>query len=153
MSEIVEPVEQTEQETPRTSESVLNRAVESVIALVNAMGNFADMTRGALGSGDGLSCEVAPSVVESVFMDKNSYIPLTLAINGKHDDLQTLSDTLSIIMDTLARSKTYPTGNGFEIVDIVYGNQPRIIGREPNNKWLMACDVVVKIYRKDEETT
>lgn len=134
-----------------SSTSKINLAVESVIALINAMGNFATMTRGALGSDNSLSCEIAPSYAESVFMDKNVYYPVTLALNGKHHNLQTLSDTLNNVMDTLTRAKQYPSGNGWEVVDITTGNLPRVIGREDNNSWLMACDIVIKIYRKDEE--
>ena len=135
-----------------SSTSKINLAVESVITLINGMGNFATMTRGALGSDNGLTCEIAPSYAEAVFMDKNAYFPLTLALNGKHHNLQTLSDTLNNIMDTLTRSKSYPSGNGWEIVDITNGNLPRVIGREDNNSWLMACDLVIKLYRKDDET-
>lgn len=133
------------------SNSILNNAVEAVMDMIDAMDNFAPITRGALGIGNSLSCEIAPSIPESVFMDKNQYIPLTLALNGKHNDLQILSDTLNNIVDTLSRSKSYTGGNGWEIVDIESGNLPRVIGREDNNQWLMACDLIVKIYRKDEE--
>ena len=133
--------------------SVLNNAVEAVMDMIDAMNNFAPITRGALGIGNSLSCEIAPSMVDTVFMDKNTYIPLTLALNGKHDNLQTLSDTLTNIMDTLTRKHSYTEGNGFQIVDITNGNLPRVIGREDNNQWLMACDLIVKIYRKDEEPT
>lgn len=132
--------------------SILNTAVESVMDLIDAMDNFATITRGALGIDNGLSCEIAPSMVDSVYYDKNSYIPLTLAINGKHDNLKTLSDTLNNIIDTLTRRTTYPDGNGWQIVDITSGNLPRIIGREDNNQWLMNCDLILKIYRKDTET-
>lgn len=131
--------------------SILNNAVEAVMDMIDAMDNFAVITRGALGIDNGLSCEIAPSMVDSVFMDKNTYIPVTLAINGKHSDLQILSDTLNNIMDTLTRYKSYTSGSGWEIVDITNGNLPRVIGREDNNQWLMACDLVVKIYRKDDE--
>lgn len=134
-----------------SSTSILNNAVEAVMNMIDALGNFASITRGALGISNSLSCEIAPSVPESVFMDKNSYIPVTLALNGKHVDLQVLSDTLNNIMDTLTRSKQYTSGNGWEIVDITNGNLPRVIGREDNNQWLMACDLIVKIYRKDED--
>ena len=132
-----------------SSTSVLNNAVEAVMNMIDDMGNFALITRGALGIDNGISCEIAPSMVDSVFMDKNSYIPLTLALNAKHNDLQVLSDTLNNIMDTLTRKTVYTEGDGFEIVDITSGNLPRIIGREDNNQWLMACDLVVKIFRKD----
>lgn len=132
------------------STSKINLAVESVMVLINAMGNFAHMTRGALGTGNGLVCEIAPSTAQEVYHDKNAYIPLTLAMNGKHTNLNTLSDTLNNIIDTMTRRTDYPSGNGWEIVDITSGNLPRIIGREPDNSWLMAGDLVIKIYRKDD---
>lgn len=134
------------------STSKVDLAIESVMDLIDGMDNFGEITRGALGSDDGLSCEIAPSNPESVFFDKGAYIPLTLALNGKHRDLQTLTNTLNNIMDTLTRMKTYPSGDGWEIVDITNGTLPRVIGREDNNSFLMACDLVIKLYRKDEET-
>lgn len=143
----------TATENTSTSTSKVNLAIEGVVALINAMDNFATMTRGALGTGNGLCCEVAPSYVREAYYDKNVYIQLTLALNGKHSNLQTLSETLNNIMDTLTRRTTYPSGNGWEIVDITNGNMPRIIGREPDNAWLMACDIVIKLYRKDDQTT
>lgn len=132
--------------------SVLNNAVESVMNMIDALDLYAPITRGALGIGNSLCCEISPTVPESVFLDKNSYIPLTLALNGKHDNLETLSDAMNTIVDSLTRSKTYTSGNGWEIVDISSGNLPRVIGREENNQWLVACDLIVKIYRKDDET-
>ena len=138
--------------TPPASTSVYNKAIESVMDLIDGLTPFATITRGALGTGNSLSCEIAPSIPESVFYDKNVYIPLTLALNGKHDDLQVLSDTLNNITDTLTRKTSYPYGDNWEIVDITSGNLPRVIGREENNSWLMACDLVVKVYRKDEQT-
>lgn len=152
---------ETTQETPEVStpaatetpaKNPIDLAIESVMDLINALGLFATITRGALGSGVGLVCEVAPSVPQEVFYDKNEYIPLTLAINGKHFEIETLTGALNTIQD-LSRAKTYPSGNGFEIVDISRGNLPRIIGREENNAFIMSCDLVVKIYRKDEVAT
>lgn len=136
--------------TSTTSTSILNLAVESVMDMIDALSNFAPITRGALGIGNSLSCEIAPSMAQEVYLDKNSYIPLTLALNGKHSDLQVLTDTLNNIIDTLSRKTSYTSGTGWQIVDITGGNLPRIIGREDNNQWLMAGDLVVKIYRKDD---
>lgn len=136
--------------TTPTSTSILNLAVEAVMDYIDALSNFAPITRGALGIGNSLSCEIAPSMAQEVYLDKNSYIPLTLALNGKHSDLQVLADTLNNIIDTLSRKTSYTSGTGWQIVDITGGNLPRIIGREDNNQWLMAGDLVVKIYRKDD---
>lgn len=132
------------------SSSVINRAVESVMDMIDALNPFASITRGALGIGNSLACEIAPSIPQEVYLDKNSYLPLTLALNGKHDDLQVLSDTLNNILDSLSRMTEYTSGEGWQIVDITSGNLPRVIGREDNSSWLMACDLVVKIYRKDD---
>lgn len=156
MSEITENVQEvsgtTQEPTPPTSTSVINLAVESVMDMIDGLTLYAPITRGALGISNSLCCEIAPSTPETVFMDKNLYFPLTLAINGKHDDLQVLSDALNNIMDTLTRKTEYTSGNGWQIVDITNGNAPRVIGREDNNSWLMACDIVIKIFRKDETT-
>lgn len=130
--------------------SIINEAVESVMDLIDAMHNFAPITRGALGTGNGLTCEIAPTTVEAVFLDKGTYTPLTLALNGKHSNLKTLSDTLNNIMDTLSRMTAYPSGDEWEIVDITNGTLPQVIGRETNNDFLMACDIIIKVYRKDE---
>lgn len=148
MSETTEtPV--TTETTPPASTSILNLAVEAVMDKIDLMGNFANIKRGALGTANGLCCEIAPSNAETVFLDKNAYFTITLALNGKHTDQQVLSDTLNNIMDTLTRMKSYPYGNGWEIVDITNGTMPRIIGREENNTWLMSCDIVIKLYRKE----
>lgn len=151
MSEITQetPVVETTTETP--AKNPIDLAIESVMDLIDALGLFATITRGALGTAVGLVCEPAPSIPDETYLDKNSYIPLTLAINGKHSDLELLTGALNTIQD-LSRLTTYPSGNGFEIVDIARGNLPRIIGREDNNEFLMSCDLVVKIYRKDDET-
>jgi N-acetylmuramoyl-L-alanine amidase len=53
-----------------TSTSKIDLAIESVINLVNAMGNFATMTRGALGTANSLACEIAPSTPLEVYYDK-----------------------------------------------------------------------------------
>ena len=134
-----------------TGTSIINQAIEAVAALINGMNLFATITRGALGIDNGLCCEPGPSSTQEVYLDKGYYIPLTLAINGKHSNLQTLSDALNTIQDTLSMSKTFPSGTGWEIVDITSGIAPRIIGREDNNQWLMACDLVIKIHRKDDD--
>lgn len=136
-------------ESGTTTTSWLNAAVEAVMDLIDEMDNFADITRGALGTDTGLCCEIAPSTPAEIYLDKEGYFPITLALNGKHSNLQTLSETLNRITDTLTRRTTYPAGTGYKIVDITNSNMPRVIGREQNNAWLMACDIVIKIYRKD----
>lgn len=130
--------------------SVINEVIEVVIGLMNATEPFAAVTRGALPTGVGITCEMGPSTPQEVYLDKNSYIPLDLALNGKHPNLQTLSDALNTIHSALTRATSYPSGESWEIVDISNYTLPQIIGREQNNEWLMASALSVKFYQKGE---
>lgn len=132
--------------------SVTNAVVESVMDMVDNLDLFPDITRGALGTSEGITCEVATSSVDSVFLDKNALVFLDLTFNAKSANLETLSNNLSTLIDHLTRKKTYTSGNGWQIVDISHGSPPlpTIIGRSEENLWIMACAVIVKYYRKDE---
>ena len=130
--------------------SVINEVIEAVIGTMNATEPFAAVTRGALPTGVGITCEMGPSTPQEVYLDKNSYIPLDLALNGKHPNLQTLSDALNKIHSALTRATSYPSGESWEIVDISNYTLPQIIGREQNNEWLMASALSVKFYQKGE---
>lgn len=126
--------------------SVINEVVEAVIDLINTQTPFAAVTRGALPTGAGITCEVGPSTPLEWHMDKNSVIPLDIALNGKHHNLKTLSDALNDIHGALTRATEYPSGDGWQIVDIDNGTLPQVIGREDNNDWLMASALSVKFY-------
>ena len=128
--------------------SVINQAIESVMDLIDALSLFAPIYRGAFGTNNGLCCEIGPSSPEAVFMDKNQYIPLDLTINGKHDNLQTLSDAMNAIHESLTVRTSYPYGDNWKIVDITTMTEPQRIGREDSNQWLMASALLVKVETK-----
>lgn len=128
--------------------TIINAAVEAVMDLIDGLGLFALITRGALGTGEGLVCEVGPSGPDEVYMDKNQYIILDFTINGKHANLQTLSDDMNRIHQEITMLREYPSGDDWNIVDITTMTEPQIIGREDNNVWLMASALNVKIETK-----
>lgn len=128
------------------ADSVINQVVEAVIGLMNATTPFATVTRGALPTGIGITCEVGPSTPSEVYLDKNSYVPLDIVLNGKHYNMKTLSDALNKIHSALTRAKTYPSSEGWQIVDISNYTLPEVVDREGNNEWLMASALSVKFY-------
>ena len=129
-----------------TASSVINQVLEAVIGLMNATKPFAKVTRGALPTGQGLTCEIGPTAPEATHMDKNSVIPLDITLNGKHPNLMTLSDAMNKIHSALTRAKEYPSAAAWEIVDISNLTLPQKIGREQNNDWLMASAISAKFY-------
>ena len=138
--------------TGTASESIINRVVENVMDLIDAMDLYSTISRGALGTGNGLCCEVAPSSPDEVYLSKNQYIILDLTINGKHTNLQTLTDSMNMIHETLTFMKSYPLESDWKIVDIQTMTEPQVIGREDNNAWIMASSLAVKVQTMKGET-
>ena len=132
--------------TTYQGDSVINQVLEAVIGLMNATTPFAAVTRGALPTGIGITCEVGPSTPSEVYLDKNCYVPLDVTLNGKHPNLKTLSDALNGIHSALTMAKTYPSADNWQIVDISNYTLPEIVDRESNNEWLMASTLSVKFY-------
>lgn len=130
--------------------SVIDEVMEAVIGLMNGTAPFAAVTRGALPTHEGLVCEVGPSTPSEVYLDKNSYIPLDVTLNGKLHDLRTLSDAMNTIHSRLTRATVYPSGIKWQIVDITNYTLPQIVDREDNNDWLMASALSVKIYQRGD---
>lgn len=130
------------------SQSIIDSSVEAVMDLIDGLDLFSSITRGALGTGRTISCEVAPSGPEEVYLDKNQYITIDLTINAKSGNLQTLSDGLNMIHQNLTMLKAYPKTEQWEIVDITTITEPQVIGRESNNDWLMASSLGIKVYTK-----
>lgn len=143
----------TQEETPAASTSIINQAVDAVMDMINALSLFATITRGALGTGNSLCCEVGPTSPETVWLDKNQYIPLDLTINGKHSNLQTLSDAINTIHESLTMAFSYTSGDKWQIVDIATLTEPQMIGREQDNSWIMASALSVKVATFTPEPT
>ena len=123
----------------------MNQAIEAVMDLIDALGLYANISRGALGTGNGICCEMGPTSPDTIWLDKNKYIPIDLTINGKHENLQTLSDALNTIHENLTMMRSYPSGNNWMITDIATMTEPQIIGRESDNKWIMASALTVRL--------
>ena len=126
--------------------SIINEVMEAVIGMMNDLHPFATVTRGALPTGNGITCEIGPTVQTELYFDKNTFVPLDITINGKHKNMKTLSDTLNNIHSSITRRRVYPSGEGWQIADIKTATLPRIIGREENNEWLMASGLSVEFY-------
>ena len=133
------------------SASIINRSIESVMDLIDDLDLFTTISRGALGTGNDLCCELAPSAPEEVYLDKNKYLILDLTINGKHTNLQTLTDAMNKIHEELTFMKEYPSESDWQMVDITTLTEPQVIGREDSNAWMMASSLAVKVYTKKGE--
>lgn len=130
------------------SNCIINQAVEAVMDLIDDLGLFAPIYRGPLGTDDGLCCEVGPTSPDEVYLDKNRYIPIDLTINGKHENLETLSEALNTIDEALTMRTIYPATANWKIVDISTETEPQLVTREDSNQYVMASALLVKVETK-----
>ena len=131
--------------------NVIDEAVEAVIGMMNSLQPFAAVTRGALPTGNGLTCEVIPSADAENYLDKGARIPIDLTLNGKHHDLRTLSGTMNHIHDELTKildPNGYPSAEKWKVIDIQNGTYPHLMEREENNTWIMASSLIVNLEKK-----
>lgn len=131
--------------------NVIDASIEAVISMMNALHPFATVTRGALPTGNGITCEIAPTSNSEIYLDKGAIIQIDLTLNGKHHNLQTLSDTLNNIHDALTKIHDhagYPSDAGWQVIDIWTSVFPRVIGRESDNAWVMASSLIVNLQKK-----
>ena len=131
--------------------NVIDAAIDATIAMMNALDPFATVTRGALPTGDGIVCEISPTYNAEIYLDKGARIPVSLTLNGKHHNLQTLSGALNEIHDALTKihdPSGYPSDTGWQVIDMTTTLFPRIIGRESDNAWVMASEISVNLEKK-----
>lgn len=127
------------------SDTILNQAIEKVMDLIDALSLYANIMRGALGTGNGISCEIGPTSPEEVWLTKNKLIPVDFTINAKHSNLLTLTEAMNKIHESLTMKKSYPSGDNWQIVDILTLSEPQIIAREDEGSWIMASALTVKV--------
>ena len=128
--------------------SIVDEVMEAVIALAQATQPFATIRRGPLSAGSAISMELGPSSPESTFLTKNNVMGLDVVLNGKHADLDVLSEGLTLIHDRLTRAKSYPRAAGWQLTNIWTTSLPRLIGRDANNSWLMGSALSVEFVYK-----
>ena len=129
--------------------SIVEAAMDAVIAMANETATFAAVHRGALSAAQDVCCELGPSGPESTFMTKDGVIVLDVVFNAKHSDLEAALDVLGNIHKALAKRRAYPSSAGWQMLNIQTPTFPRRIGREADNTWLTASALSVSIYDKE----
>lgn len=128
----------------------MNDVLEAVLHLINGLALFKQAILGPLTPEPGIAVMQGPSTPETVYMSKDAYLYLDITLNGRHSNLWLLTGEMNRIHSSLTRMKQYVYGQGWEIVDITTQTFPQVIDREPNNDWLMASSLIVKVYQTAE---
>jgi len=83
-----------------------------------------------------------------IYMSKDSYNSMTVLLNGKNLDHQTVATTLNTIHDYFNKLKQsqIPIGQNTQIINIQTSSSPELIGVEENGQWIYGSSLLVTYY-------
>lgn len=98
-------------------------------------------------NGIAMTGSAAPS---TIMLDIGSNERMSVVVNGKNSDQETVIRQLDAIHRVLTRRKDFPSGADWQIYSIETVASPRLLGREqnPQAQWLYGSSLLVKINTK-----
>ena len=110
---------------------------------------YSNVIVGAMPPHNGVAAQVSTGATDTTFLNKGLEIGLSIVLNGKHENQQTVYDTLNFIHESLVMTKDYPNTDDFQIVDIRTDSLPNYIGRE-DNEYLYGSALRVRGFIKQK---
>lgn len=131
--------------------SVINDVLIAVIGMTDNLNLYAPIIIGSLPTDNGLCMAIAAGGANSTFLDKGMQYVIDVVFNGKHENQQTISDTLNNVHQALTQTKNYPQTSTYQITNIETSSTPTYLDREANKQWLYGSSLRIKFYyRKDD---
>lgn len=125
--------------------SAFSEIVEAIAGLAQAAAGVS-VTIGALPADNAVCIAPASGAPSSTFLDKGMAYQWTLVCNAKNVDQKAAQEVLNAVHLALTQTKTYPTGDAWQITDIGTVAAPAYIGREQNSQWLYGSSLRVKFF-------
>lgn len=122
--------------------------LDALIDIAQQTHPFAAILRGPLTAAPSIAMEAAESSIDR-HMDRNEAVRTAVVINAKHPDMTTAYEAVMAIQRKLTRLEEFPSGKGWQIVDVWADSIPRLVGREDDNTWLYASALTASIYYKE----
>lgn len=126
--------------------SAFTEILTAVIAMVQATNPYATITAGALPADNGICMTYATGAPATTFLDKGMAYQKTLVCNAKNISQQAAQEALDAIHVALTQTKTYPSGESWQITDIETVAAPSYLDREQNSQWLYGSSLRIKFF-------
>lgn len=126
---------------------MLDEILTALIAMATLAGPYSAIVIGSDPPVNGIAM-IADGAPQRVYRDIDTTWSLSVLLNGKNADQQTVLSTLSAIHQLMTVRKDFPSGDGWQIYSITTTSAPRLIGREQNSQWIYGSSLTVKFYAK-----
>lgn len=129
--------------------SIYNDVLLAVVNLAQKTQPYSDIVIGSMPPENGISMAYSSGSLET-YLDKKAAVTMSVVLNGKHNNQQTVLDSLGKIHTYLNMQKTYPETDNFQIVNILTTSPPSYLGREENSQWLYGSSLAIRFYMKGD---
>ena len=129
--------------------STYNDVLLAVVNLAQKTQPYSAIVIGSMPPENGISMAYSSGSLET-YLDKKAAVTMSVVLNGKHDNQQTVLDSLGKIHTYLNMQKTYPETGNFQIVNILTTSPPSYLGREENSQWLYGSSLAIRFYMKGD---
>ena len=126
--------------------SAFSEILAAVIEMAQGTSPYSTITAGALPADDGICMTYATGAPSSTFLDKGMAYRRSLVLNAKNASQQAAQEALDAIHVALTQTKTYPSGESWQITDIETIAAPSYLSREQNSQWLYGSSLRVKFF-------
>ena len=126
--------------------SAFSEILAAVMGMAQATNPYATITAGALPADNGICMTYGPGAPASTFLDKGMAYERTLVLNAKNTSQQAAQEALDAIHVALTQTKTYSSGETWQITDIETISSPSYLSREQNSQWLYGSSLRVKFF-------
>lgn len=127
---------------------MIGEIMDKIATAADALGLYATIVYGSDPPENGICMIQAAGAPTEKHLDANMLYRLSVLLNGKHSNQQTLLNALTSIHTMLTKRNDY---NGFsttdaQVLSIMTTASPQIIGREQNNQWIAGSSFEVSFY-------
>ena len=115
---------------------------------VDALNLYANIVYGSDPPENGICMIQAAGAPTEKHLDANMLYRLSVLLNGKHSNQQTLLDALTQIHTALTKRNDFSdfSTTDAQVLSIMTTSSPQIIGREQNNQWIAGSSFEVSFY-------
>jgi hypothetical protein len=127
---------------------MIDGIMEKLAAAADALGLYATVVFGSDPPANGICMIQAAGAPSEKHFDTGMLYRLSVLLNGKHTNQQTLLDALTQIHTALTKRNDF---NDFstedaQVLSIMTTASPQIIGREQNSQWIAGSSCEVSFY-------
>jgi hypothetical protein len=122
--------------------------MDKIATAADTLGLYATIVYGSDPPENGICMIQAAGAPTEKHLDANMLYHLSVLLNGKHSNQQTVLDALTSIHTMLTKRNDFSdfSTTDAQVLSIMTTASPQIIGREQNNQWIAGSSFEVSFY-------